>query len=273
MGQPIACASLIAFVTLLAIRGGAESQVAAPSSVFDVASVRVNKSGSPRGGSMEFSTGGERFTATNVPLGALLLTAYNITVRQISVPVSFPEERYDVAAKTEHAASPDEMLRMLQALLVDRFRLVVHRDVREVPVYALVIGKGGQKLRESGRAAGEGTTPRIPSRTGGTEPGSGHLIFKDESMSDFAWALSRMAGIGDRVVVDNTGLKGTYDFELTFERDSVPVPAGDLRGGEMRLEGSSVFLALQEQLGLKLEAKKATVEFLIVDHVEKPSEN
>ena len=97
------------------------------------------------------------------------------------------------------------------------------------------------------------------------------MIFKNESMPDFAWALSRTAGIGDRVVVDDTGLKGNYDFELTFERDSAP--AGADVGEPARLVGPSIFSALQEQLGLKLESKKAPVEFLIIDHIERPSEN
>ena len=91
-------------------------------------------------------------------------------------------------------------------------------------------------------------------------------------MPDFAWALSRTAGIGDRVVVDDTGLKGNYDFELTFERDSAPAGA-DVGEPAARLVGPSIFSALQEQLGLKLESKKAPVEFLIIDHIEKPSEN
>jgi uncharacterized protein (TIGR03435 family) len=222
---------------------------------------------------MEFSKGGERFTATNMPLGALLLTAYNITVRQISVPASFPAERYDIAAKADHAVSADEMLHMLQALLVDRFKLVVHKDVREVPVYALVVAKGGQKLHQSDQSGIDGATPRVPSRAGGTEPRSGHLIFKNESMSDFAWALSRMAGIGDRLVVDNTGLKGSYDFELMFAKDSAPPATADGREPVMHSQDPSIFSALQDQLGLKLEPKKAAVEFLVIDHVEKPSEN
>src|SRR5438105_1400302 len=110
MGRFIAIASLIGFTSL-----GASGQVATASSVFEVASVRQNKTGS-RGGSMDFPKGGERFTATNMPFGALVLIAYNITVRQLSGPAEFLSEKYDIAAKAEHAVSPDEMLRMLQAL-------------------------------------------------------------------------------------------------------------------------------------------------------------
>lgn len=267
MGRVIASASLIAFLSFRA--GG---QVATAPSMFEVASVRLNKTGT-RGGSMDFPKGGERFIATNMPLGALVLIAYNITVRQLSGPSDFLSEKYDVAAKAEHAVSPDEMLRMLQALLVDRFKLVVREEIKEVPVYALTVVKGGPRLRQSSPSESERATPRIPSHAGGAEQKSGHLIFTNESMPDFAWALSRTAGIGDRVVVDNTGLKWNYDFELTFERDR-PLPIGaDVREPAARLQGPSIFSALEEQLGLKLEPKKAPVRFLIVDHIARPSEN
>lgn len=87
-------------------------------------------------------------------------------------------------------------------------------------------------------------------------------------MSDFAWALSKMGGIGDRVVVDSTGLKGNFDFELKFERDRA-LRVESATG----MEDPSIFAAIEEQLGLKLESRKAPVEFLVIDHVEKPSEN
>ena len=127
MGRMIASASLIAFMSF-----GACGQVATAPPVFEVASVRLNKTGM-RGGSMDFSKGGERFTATNMPLGALVLIAYKITVRQLSGPGALLSEKYDVAAKAEHAVSPDEMLRMLQALLVERFKLIVRQETKEVP--------------------------------------------------------------------------------------------------------------------------------------------
>jgi bla regulator protein blaR1 len=250
---------------------GASDQAAEATSEFEVASIRLNKTGLPRRGSMEFSRGGERFTATNMPLGPLILTAYNITVRQISVPASFPDDRYDIAAKADRPLSPAEMRHMLQQLLVDRFKLVVHREIKEIPVYALAIGKGGQKLRQSQERESE-ATPRTPSRAGGTELGTGHIIFKNESMPDFAWALSRTIDTGDRVVVDQTGLVGNYDFELTFGRDNEPTAGADGRESATP-QLPSIFSALQDQLGLRLEPTKASVEFLVVVHVEKPSDN
>jgi uncharacterized protein (TIGR03435 family) len=249
MGRMLAVMGLIAFASSRAC--GQDSPA------FEVASIRVNKTGA-RGGSMEFSKGGERFTATNMPFGALVLVAYNITVRQLSGPPEFLSRKYDVSAKAEHRVSPDVMLRMLQSLLADRFKLVVRHETKEVPVYALTIAKSGPKLHHSDPPESDVAAPRTPARAIGTESRTGY-IFKNESMPDFAWALSRMAGIGDRVVVDDTGLKGNYDFELTFGRNDPEEP--------------SIFSAVQGQLGLKLESKKAPVEFLIIDHVETPSDN
>lgn len=266
MKQIIVSTSLIAFLS-----SGAYGQTPTARPVFEVASVKLNRT-RIRGGSMDFPKGGERFNATNTPFGALVLIAYNITVRQLSGPPEFLSEKYDIVAKADHPVSPDVMLRMLQELIVDRFKLMVRHETKEVPVYALTIGKGGPKLHRSSLPETEGATPRTPSRAGGTETGSGHLIFKNESMSDFAWALSRMAGIGDRVIVDNTGLTGRYDFDLAFERDSAPPTGADVREPEIR-QGPYIFSALQEQLGLKLESAKAPVEFLVVEHVERPTEN
>jgi len=112
------------------------AQVAAPSPIFEVASIKLNRSGT-RGGSMEFPRGGERFTAKNTPFGAFVLIAYNITVRQLSGPDEFLSQKYDIEAKAEHAVRPDEMLRMLRALLVDRFKLTVRQEKKEAPVFGL----------------------------------------------------------------------------------------------------------------------------------------
>ena len=202
MGRIIVSASLLAFMPF-----GALGQDATAPPVFEVASVRLNKTGI-RGGSMDFSKGGERFTATNMPLGALVLIAYNVTARQLSGLDASLSEKYDIAGKAEHAVGPEEMSRMLQALLADRFKLAVHHEAKEVLVYALTIGKGGPKLQQSNPPESAGAAPRNPFRSRGTEPRSGHLIFRNESMPDFAWALSRMAGIGDRVVVDDTAAEG-----------------------------------------------------------------
>jgi uncharacterized protein (TIGR03435 family) len=264
MRRTIPCASLIALVLL-----GASGQSTSTSPVFEVASVKPHNP-AIRGNSADFSV--DRFTAMNMPLGGLIVMAYDITVRQISGQDPLLSERYDIAAKAEHAVSRNEMLRMLQALLVERFHLVIHRESRDVPFYALVVGKGGPKLPRSDPSRGDVINPLTPTGAGGTELKSGHLVYKDESMPDFAWALSRMVATGDRVVLDNTGLDGTYDFELTFE-PSRTAPGAEVPGTATSIEGPSIFEAVQEQLGLKLEPKKGPVGFLIIDHVERPSAN
>jgi uncharacterized protein (TIGR03435 family) len=236
---------------------------------FEVASVRVNDTRVR--GSIEFSRSGERFTATNMPLGAIVVIAYGITVRQLSGPDDSLSMRYDIAAKAERPVGAREMMRMLQSLLGERFKMIVRRETKEVPVYALTIAKPDPRLQRSESADDEVARPRTPSAAGGTESAAGRLVFRNESMPDFAWALSRMAGIGDRVVVDETGLPGRFDFELTVERENVMAAGPDVRDPAPRL--GALESALERQLGLKLESKKAPVEFVIIDHVEKPSAN
>ena len=196
---------------------------------------------------------------TNMSLGALILVAYDITVRQLAGTERLMSEPYDIAAKAERPATRAEMLALLRRLLADRFRLSVRRETREMPVYALTVAKGGPKLKPSSAPEMDGSTPLIPAHAGGIEAETGHLIFNNESMSEFAWALSRTAATGDRVVVDQTALRGAYDFELKWVRDGA--------------EGASLFEALQEQLGLKLEAKKAPVELVVIEHIERPTDN
>jgi uncharacterized protein (TIGR03435 family) len=196
---------------------------------------------------------------TNVPFGALMLVAYDLTVRQLSGPSDLLSERYDIVAKAEHPVSADGMRNMLQTLLAERFRLQLCRETREVPVYRLVIDKGSPKLPKTKSSEDLDAGPRVPSLAGGVEPRSGLMVFRNESLADFAWALSRMAGIGDRVVVDHTALTGRYDFELSVERENNEAP--------------NLFSALREQLGLKLEASREPVEFVVIEQAGRPTEN
>src|SRR5260370_41731728 len=152
------------------------------------------------------------------------------------------------------------MLRMLQTLLADRFKLSIRREMRELPAYALVAEKHGPKLHLS-----EQQLPWTLSRARGYEPKSGRIIFENESMPDFASVLSTLVVIG-RVVVDKTGLKGNYNFELTF------TPPDRLTDPETSPDAPSIFTAVREQLGLRLEPHRAPVEGLVIEHVERPAE-
>jgi uncharacterized protein (TIGR03435 family) len=166
-------------------------------------------------------------------------------------------DRYDIVAKapTEGAPTSANIEMMLQALLVERFSLKFHFEKRESPVYAMVVGKNGPKLKES--TADE---PSVTLRSAR----STELTFAKATMDRLAKQLSS-SGI-DRPVIDKTGLTGSYDLKLNWAPDYGGPPAPDANGVD-------IFTAIQEQLGLKLESQKAPIEFLVIDHAEKPSEN
>jgi uncharacterized protein (TIGR03435 family) len=227
---------------------------------FEVASIKVNRTGA-RGASAGPAPGGQRFTAANAPLVMLVMMAYHVTPRQISgLPASFNSEGYDIEAKAEHPVSRDQMMLMLQALLEDRFKLTLRRETKELPVYALVVGKGGPKIRQNIDGG----------RQGAQRGGAGESIYKNFPLSDFAFYLSAML---DRTVVDATGLQGGYDFALAWTPERVGRGVVEGREAAPDPDGPSIFTALQQQLGLKLESQKGQVEFLTVEHVEKPTEN
>lgn len=208
---------------------------------------------------------GGRFLATNVSLRMLLKEAYGMRDFQIDgAPGWFDSARWDVSAKSEKASSDEEMTEMLRALLVERFALKLRQEQKEVQVYALTVAKGGPKMKES--AGGE-------SEIGVRIRGMGHLTGSKASMQQLAETLSdvRLNGRAmlDRPVLDRTGLSGTYDFALEFSPDLAP--SGD--GAAPAPAGPSIFTAMGEQLGLKLETQKAPVKIFIIDHVQKASAN
>jgi uncharacterized protein (TIGR03435 family) len=227
---------------------------------FDVATVKLNKTGG-RGAYPGLAPGGQRFTATNLPLLALIMLAYDATPRQISgVPPAFNTEGYDVEAKCDHPITKEQAARMLQTLLAERFSLTLHRENREQPIYALIVAKNGPKLQE--------TTD--PSPTPDLHKTARGFSYKATPLSTLTLILSQQVG---RTVVDKTGLTGRYDFSLEYAIDRTG------RGNPETSEPSpdpdglpSVYTALQEQLGLKLESQKGPVEFIVVDHAEKPVE-
>jgi bla regulator protein BlaR1 len=255
VGGMAAVTAPIAMGLLNAPAGRAQSRVS-----FDVASVKLNKTGA-RGGYPGLAPGGQRFTATNLPLLALIMLAYNVTPGQISgVPSSFNREGYDIEAESDHPLKQDEALRMLQVLLADRFRLTLHREAREQPIYALVVGKGGPKLHESPE---ESTPDR--------QRNGRRLVYKSTPMSVLTLILSQTVG---RPVVDKTGLGGRYDFSLEYAPERVGTGAAEGREPAPNSDSlPSIFTALQEQLGLKLESQRGPVEFIVVDHAENPSAN
>jgi uncharacterized protein (TIGR03435 family) len=282
---------------------------------FDVASIRQNKAGFPPSGPMPtsnfplgpgamYSENGGVFSATNEPLFVYMMFAYKMTDHEVQalqkqLPAWALEEHYDIQAKTEkHDATKDEMRLMMQALLADRLKLVVHRTTEEVPVFALQLakpGKLGPKLRahpDDGppcsnalpqASAGpipptvEGAFPLICGGLAGLPPSAPGLLalgYRNVSLELLALQMSGIGGL-DRPVVDRTGLTGKYDFAIEFARnfgpDSPPTAGGNSAAPEPT--GPTFQQALAEQAGLKLVTAKGPVEVMIVDHIERPSAN
>ena len=254
---------VIAVVSLIVLTVGAGlGQPAATTPAFEVANVKPNRSG--RNGWDSDSQNG-RLTAHNGSLRTYIQLAYQVKDYQVSGPSWIDSERYDIVAKAPEAAPESELMRMLQTLLSTSFRLEFHRETREFPVYALVVAKNGPKLKEA--------APDSDDKSNGTR---GRLNDRGASMSTLANQLARRV---DRPVVDRTGLQSRYDFTLVWDPNADKevanpggaAPAGGIAGG---VEGVSIFAALAQQLGLKLEPQRGPMEVLVVDHAEKvPVEN
>jgi uncharacterized protein (TIGR03435 family) len=229
--------------------GAALAQSATKAPAFDAASVRPNLTG-VNGGSL--SRSGGRITVENSSLRECIAFAYGIATGrdyELSGPGWLDTEKFDIAATFPPETSRDRVREMLQTLLAERFHLKTHRENRKLESYVLVVGKRGPKLRE-GSAGSDGAFIF----------GDDHVTVRSFSMSGFADRLSGpVFGLG-RPVVDMTGIKGFYDFTLNW----APVDAAaDSRSG------ASIFTALQEQLGLRLEPRKTTFRILVVDHADK----
>jgi len=224
---------------------------------FDVASVkRATPPPGNSSSSMQLSPG--RVTMTNVSLKKLLYEAYQVKDYQISGPDWISSETYDITASIPGGASRDDVLVMMQNLMAERFKLAFHREPKDMAVYGLAVDKGGPKLKEVefGRSS--------------TSTSGGKLEAVAVPMRNLVEALSRLMA---RPVLDMTGLKGFYSFTLTFAPEEAPsAPAAGVIPESA--VGPSLARALQDQLGLKLEARHAPVDMLIVDRAEKaPVEN
>jgi bla regulator protein blaR1 len=251
---------------------------------FEVATIKPSQPGVT--GIRAFGPKGtDRFVAMNVTVKDLIDFAYTIDDDRQVVGLSgwMSSHRYDIDAKVgdadvaamsklpPHYGAWDPYRFMQQSLLADRFKLKVHFETRELPIYALVVAKGGPKLKASAMDPAnpaETVKPRSVRLGVGTASGEGARI------SSLAELLEKQGEVGNppdgrgRVVVDKTNLSGLYDWTLHW------TPWQDLSSGESSdSHGPSLFTALQEQLGLKLEPTKGKVEVVVIDHIEFPSEN
>jgi uncharacterized protein (TIGR03435 family) len=282
----VAIQIVLAFVN--ETQGWAELQAGDAAGVipaFEVVSVNPNESGS---GSVRVNLPDDGYSVTNIPLKLLISSAYGIKQEQISGAPSWVESaRYDIKAKvavSDVAAlrrlSMGERNSMLQQVLTDRFKLKAHRGQQELPVYELVIAKNGPKLKEA--TPGDTYANGIKAPDGVARAGMIWMIpgqFKGQAIpiSNLARLLSRQLG---RTIVDRTGLTGKYDIRLKWdpEESRGPMFAGPIGANQQTTPPSdssepSIFTALREQLGLRLQSTKGPVETLVIDHIERPSEN
>ena len=261
----------------------AQSTSPAKPPAFEVASVKPNTSGDGR--VLMSPQPGGRLNLVNVPLRLMIRYAYRVQDFQVvGGPDWLSTARFDVVAKAEGGnPSQEELQLMLRSLLADRFKLVVRPDKREMPTYSLVParadGKTAAQLRKSDANCGPATAPSAPPAPGqlpscGSMLGFGNLKARGSTMAALASTLSTFAG---RIVVDRTGIAGGYDVDLNWTPDQIPRPVGDqpvqVNGVTIDPNGPSLFTALQEQLGLKLESAKGPVDVLVVERAEKPAED
>jgi uncharacterized protein (TIGR03435 family) len=271
-----------------------------PAAPQDVGKMRIMMRGGPG------TEDPGQITYSNVPLRNLVMNAYGMKNFQISGPAWLDTGHFDVLAKVPKGATKEDLKVMLQKLLAERFQLQAHREKKELPIYALVVAKNGPKLKESAEDApappggpqmADGPAPPARGRGSfGGGRGGGMMMMINNGRLQLTANRQPVSGIADmlsnqlgRPVVDQTGLTGKYDFTVEFTPEEGQMMRGPMGGmappppgagpapGDAAPDGpaaANLFTALQEQLGLKLEPKKGSVDFLVIDHIEKtPTEN
>ncbi|MGD1069609.1 MAG: TIGR03435 family protein [Bryobacteraceae bacterium] len=279
----LAAFALIATTGLAQTNPGVQS--AARRVVIEVASIRPSDPATRK----EYPTvddHGDRYDMRCVKAKFLIQTAFNVRDFQIAGgPAWIESTQYDIAAKIESSpnesgvpekkineltdeerqSKADRLRAMLQSLLAERFQMQVHRETKQLPVFRLVVAKGGPRLKTSVNSSGD---------SGGLRPGPGFLAGNRIGVPFLSQILSQIVG---RPILDRTGLNGKYDFELkwTPDQSSANGPSG---GAAPQLAAAdpdrpNIFTALREQLGLKLDSSKGPTEVIVLDHIEKPSAN
>jgi uncharacterized protein (TIGR03435 family) len=224
--------------------------------VFEVAAIKLSDPSQSANG---FHAEGRHVFIVNQTLVKMVMFAYAVQQSQVAgEPEWASTVRYDISGvpNVEGAPNIKQIQEMIQKLLSDRFGLVFHRETRELPVYAISVAKGGAKLTSA-------AAPNGVSGESGLQHGTELTMrFTNSSIADLALNMQLVV---DRPIVDRTGLPGRYDFKLRYTLDETRPTDPDAPPG--------LFTAIQEQLGLKLEAVKAPTQVLVVDAVERPSAN
>jgi uncharacterized protein (TIGR03435 family) len=221
---------------------------------FDVATVKLAPCGGPK--SNRAST--DQLISTNQTLKQLVVLAYSVQPYQVTGPAWMESVCFDITAKYPPGTKFSDRWLMLRSLLEDRFKLAVHHESKEMPGYALIVAKGGFKIKPA--------DPGEPSTSGGDQ---GHVwTFRARKIEMSTLAYELADSLGD-VVVDRTGLQGVYDFQLRWASDDMSSPADSDANS-----APSIFTALQDTLGLTLRRQKVPVDVIVVVHVERvPTEN
>ena len=288
-GTALALSTVAISVSRPHAQAPAQAPDAIASFVYEAASVKPNKT-APQGSSIRRFPGG-RLQATNMPLRALITFAYQVQGYQlVDDPAWIRNENFDIVAKMEGdpppvppGQGPDPHMIAMRTLLADRFKLTVHRETREMDIYALVLARPDGKLGPALKPTTQDCAAMAAAARGGAPPGPppgpnspvvcgmrglpGRLVAGAMPMTLLA---SNLSGQVQRIVVDRTGLSGAWDFELTFapERPLNPPPGVEFPPADPN--APSLFTAMQEQLGLRLQSTKGPVEVLVVDHIEQP---
>lgn len=266
-------------------RAGSQAEdPAAKLPAYDVVSIKPHK---PDDHMVRIGYSPDGFTAINVTLQMLVRQAYEVEDDQIAgLPKGSDAERYDMEAKVDSSVagtldklSPHQRPQMLRSILEDRFKLNLHHETKELPIFALVVTKNGLKLHEA--KPGDDYANGFKGPEG--RNGAGMMLMQPGKFTGQGVPIENLVEILSqqrlgRTIVDKTGLTGKYDFVLQWSPDHelAPTPgggSGDAGAPPADASGPSLFTALQEQLGLKLESQKGPVEMIVIDHIEKPSAN
>ena len=252
---------LLATIALTALP--AQPQETQAPLTFDVAAIRFSNPDQVNG-SIKALPGGHGYTAQNIPVKLMISLMYKVPMRQIKGgPDWIDSLRFNVEARADHPYSLDDLHTMYQNLLAERFGLKFHRESKEGPVFALTVDPAGLKMKVN-------TSPQdfsIP-----VNGGPAHVVGRRVPMNYLCWWLGQMLQQDERPVIDLTGLNQNYDFDLSFMPVLPPGASADGLPTELR-DLPSLFVAVREQLGLKLEPQKGPVEYLVIDHIDKPSDN
>jgi uncharacterized protein (TIGR03435 family) len=256
---------------------GMPGQSPAPRSTFeafDVATIRPTAPEEFDGGRFMRMQSAHRFQAKNVSVSGLISAAYDLNPEMISGgPAWLEKDRYDLtaAAPGELRPSYDDQMRMLRKLLNDRFNLKFHRAQKEFAIYEVTVAKSGSKLKLTSAQPDEPsnvTSTLRPAASGGID----YVLLPARNITIPQLASVLQRAILDRPVVDNTGLAGRYDFDLEWTPDGSQF-GGQLPPGPPDSGKPGLFTALREQLGLKIEATRGPIETLVIDRIERPSDN